>query len=167
VKPAFWQDPETGRWPADIQTLYMRLWAVADDVGWLEWDPDVIGALTYPYRPAASRVRHIRRHATFLAEQRRLVLYDCGCVHLPKLEAHQRIAGTKSIWAYSRHAKDHKNPEVAPNNYLSAPRSIFTHRNRGYGVGSREGEGLGEGLGNGRASARDEKDTFPPIGSRQ
>ena len=121
VKPAFWTDPETGRWPSDAQTLYIRLWAIADDVGWLEWDPDLIGALTYPYQAAARRVRHIERYAAILIETGRLVLHDCGCGFLPKLEAHQRVAGKKTIHAFQRHLRH----PVATNGYPVLTDSLF------------------------------------------
>ena len=103
VKPAFWQDPETGRWPADTQTLYIRLWAIADDVGWFEWDPDVIGALTYPYQATSRRVKHIEKHAAVLVSTGRLIVYECGCAYLTKLEANQRVAGKRAIYAFQKH----------------------------------------------------------------
>jgi hypothetical protein len=162
VKPAFWQDPETGRWSADTQTLYMRLWAIADDVGWLEWDPDVIGALTYPYQSAPRRVRHIVKHGRLLFDSHRLVIYGCGCGHLPKLEAHQRVAGTKSVSAFQRHQRHANQHPVDIYRYdpLTTKHTVAPVYREGIGEGSGEGR-----LGNGRAP-REVVETFQPIGSR-
>jgi hypothetical protein len=166
IKPAFWQDPETGRWPADTQTLYQRLWAIADDVGWLEWDLDVIGALAYPYRSPAARVRHIEERAKVLVDSGRLVLHDCGCAFLTKLEANQRTAGKKAIYGYQRHQGHVSRQAVAERGYPSSTgkQSVAPESVKGKGV---SGKGKEERV-NGRASPPDDVKTplFPPIGSR-
>ena len=105
-KPAFWTDPETGRWHSETQTFYMRLWNIADDAGWLQWEPDVIGALAYPYISTTRRLRLIDKQATTIYGKW-LVLYECSCARLPKLEAHQRVTGKRSLYAFLKH-QDHR-----------------------------------------------------------
>lgn len=49
VKPEYWTDRITGRWPPDVKLLYIGLWNVSDDQGRFEWDLDLLRARLDPF----------------------------------------------------------------------------------------------------------------------
>ena len=49
LKPEFFKDRVTGRWPSDLKMFYAGLWVFADDEGRFEWEPDLIRCELYPY----------------------------------------------------------------------------------------------------------------------
>jgi hypothetical protein len=103
VRPEFFTDPLTAHLPAAIQVTYIGLWCVADDAGWLIWDVPQIGALLYPYKSVRVREALVVRAAEVLTEGGRLVLHDCRCALIPKLEDHQKIGGNKSFPVRDKH----------------------------------------------------------------
>lgn len=93
VKPSFWTDSvlSTVSYPARL--FYIGLWTVADDAGWIEWDPATIGASLIPYEAAKRRLELIDRWTRELLGAGRVRLLECGCGVVPTLETHQRHAG--------------------------------------------------------------------------
>lgn len=104
IRPEFWSDPVVGSLPIPARLLYIGLWNVADDAGWLTWKPAELGALLYPYDAPAKRERAIEANGALLAGAGRLVVYDCGCGEVPTLPKHQRIAGKQSFYQRDKHA---------------------------------------------------------------
>lgn len=51
LKPDYFDDRVTGRWPDDLKLFYAGLWCFADDHGRFEWEPDLIRCKLYPYEP--------------------------------------------------------------------------------------------------------------------
>jgi len=74
--------------------FFIGTWQLADDSGWLRWDVANIAAELYPFEGRASRERRVRRHADALGGLGRLHLHDCGHAQVPKMAAHQHLAGT-------------------------------------------------------------------------
>lgn len=105
IRPEFFTDPVTGRMSAPTQVVYIGLWCVCDDAGWLDWDVPQIGALLYPYRSVRSREAVVIKAAAELVSVGRLRVLDCGCARIPTLEHHQKIGGNKSYTGREKHEK--------------------------------------------------------------
>jgi hypothetical protein len=107
VKPSFFTDGTMAGVSYAARLFYIGLWCVADDAGWLRWDPMEIGALLYPYDPPRRRLAHIQTWITELVDTERVVLLDCGCAHVRHLEKHQKHAGGNRSYtareAHDRH----------------------------------------------------------------
>lgn len=48
VKPEFFTDRVTARWPRDQKLVYIALWVWADDDGRFEWEPELFRAQLFP-----------------------------------------------------------------------------------------------------------------------
>ena len=107
VRPEFWSDETLAALPDPVRLFYIGLWGVADDAGWLEWQPRRIGALLYPYRAAHRRESDITAWAAKLVTSGRMELLDCGCAFIPTLRRHQRISGTRAVTYADRHFSKH------------------------------------------------------------
>jgi hypothetical protein len=105
VRPDFWQDDTIGHLPDAVRLLYIGLWCVADDAGWLEWRVAQLGATLYPYRPASNRERNIRLWGAQLAAADRIVLHPCGCAFIPTLSRHQRLGGQPTYQYRDKHRR--------------------------------------------------------------
>lgn len=101
-----------GRLPYPCRLFYIGLWNVADDAGFMDWDPDAIGAVLLPYENPAKRVRLIAEWAKHLLDAHRLVVLDCGCGVVPTLMRHQRITGKQSFAVRDRHDRQHGKQSV-------------------------------------------------------
>lgn len=91
IRPAYWTDADLHtRLTAEQREFYIGLWMLADDAGYVEWDPVRIGADLYPYRGLAWRTRRISEWVTVLGCH--VVMLPCG-KHLivPNLEKHQNV----------------------------------------------------------------------------
>lgn len=103
IKPEFWTDKVTARLSDGARLLYIGLWNIADDDGYLEWDPDQIGAALFSYETAYHRVRRINKGAQELVEAGRMEVLGCGHAYIPTLTVHQRLSGsTKRVLTYAR-----------------------------------------------------------------
>ena len=107
MRPEFWTDETIAGLPDAARLFYIGLWGVADDAGWLEWQPRRIGALLYPYRTAHRRETDIKTWSAQLTELGRLRLLECGCGHIPTLARHQRITGRQAFTYKDRHFSKH------------------------------------------------------------
>lgn len=105
MRQDFWTDEKLGRMTDAVRLFYIGLWCVADDLGWMRWDPARIGALLYPFRGGKRRERDVNTWSDALSESGRLVLHPCGCAEIPTLERHQVIGGKKSKGEYERHLR--------------------------------------------------------------
>jgi len=103
VRPEFFTDAVVSRLPAPVRLTYIGLWCVADDAGWMTWDVPQIAAQLSPYESIRTRERRLNLAGEALRDTGRLVFYECGCAHVPKLEEHQRIGGNKSYTARDEH----------------------------------------------------------------
>ena len=97
IKGDWWLDKALQtRLTADQREFYVGLWMVADDEGWIDWDPVRIGAELYPFRTPARRERQIVEWAEILEKldpkAPHLVRKPCGHAVVPKMSGHQRLA---------------------------------------------------------------------------
>ena len=112
IRPEFWTDETIAALPDAVRLFYIGLWGVADDAGWIEWQPHRIGALLYPYRTIHRRETEIKKWAEMLVDCGRLRLLDCGCGHIATLPRHQRIGGNKTMLNADRHFSKHQSIAV-------------------------------------------------------
>ena len=108
IKPSWFLDKELRRGTsADAREFYIGLWMLADDGGYLNWDVERIAAELYPYDGVSRRERQVCRFSesleTLNAEEPHLIVYTCGHARVPKMPAHQRIAGKQSVGVAEAH----------------------------------------------------------------
>lgn len=110
VRPEFFTDAVTAHLPNEVKLTYIGLWCVADDAGYLVWEPRQIGALLYPYESVRVRERRIERAREALTVAGRLVMFPCGCALIPTLANHQKVGGTRSVTVADKH-RVHTSPD--------------------------------------------------------
>lgn len=89
VKPAFFTDRITGRWPAEWLMVYVALWVLADDEGRFEWEEASIQGQLFPYKPDLDLGGILRS----LQATGRVARYEVDGVHyglLPTFKRHQK-----------------------------------------------------------------------------
>jgi hypothetical protein len=94
IKPEFWKDSKLSDLSEGARLFYVGTWQLCDDAGWMRWDVPNIAAELYPFEGRGARERRVERHAAALATLGRLHLHDCGHAQVPKMPAHQHLAGT-------------------------------------------------------------------------
>ena len=93
----FWTDSTLSLLPDSTRLLYIGLWCVADDAGYIEWDTDAIGHQLLGYRSPATRRRVTERAVEALIEAGRVRILDCGRHALiPTLTRHSIMGGRKN-----------------------------------------------------------------------
>jgi hypothetical protein len=98
IKPEFWSDSEMAALPYPVRLLYIGLWCVADDAGYIDWRPDRIAHDLLGYESTKTRERHLVEWAEELVRTEHLQLLECGqCAWIPTLSKHQRIAGKQNF----------------------------------------------------------------------
>lgn len=107
VKPAFFKDARMAELTPDERLCYIGLWMLADDAGYLRWDPAEAALELYGYVARDERERAIADHLAVLIAAGRVVNLECGHLFLPTLTSHQRLAGaSKRVETYQReHAR--------------------------------------------------------------
>ena len=111
IKPSWWLDKVLRTSvTADVRELYIGLWMLADDAGWLVWDVSRIAAELYPYSSVARRERHVGEWSTRLAAldgyEPHLIIEKCGHARVPKLVDHQHFGGRPVYTVRDAHARD-------------------------------------------------------------
>lgn len=94
VKPDFWKDAKMADLSEGARLFYVGTWQLCDDAGWMRWDVPGIAAELYPFEGRKAREKRVERHAAALVALGRLHLHDCGHAQVPRMPAHQHLAGT-------------------------------------------------------------------------
>lgn len=128
VRPEFFSDPVVGRLSPDARLTYIGLWCIADDAGWLDWDPEHIAAMLSPYESVRVRTARMEKAAEALVASGRVILHDCGHAQIPTLQAHQRIGGNKSFLTRDRHESIHVRTSTPVGRYVG--REVGNSRER-------------------------------------
>jgi hypothetical protein len=137
VKPSFWTDPTLAHISVGARLMYVGLWCVADDAGWLTWDLDELGALLFPYENPGRRRRQVETWAAELTDQARVKVKVCGCAVVPTLETHQKTSGgSRSYATRQKHERLHRGTEESG---LVQTKAAGTERNGKVGNGSARG----------------------------
>ena len=148
VKPELWTDPVTARFSDAAIRLYIGLWTMADDAGYLEWDEEQIGALLYAYVAPRGRVKRINKAAGEIVESGRMTVLDCGHALIPTMPKHQRFSSSKRVITEKKKHDARMCPHLpAPSH--DSPQVPETERNGMGTVGERNGKER-----NGSADAR-------------
>lgn len=117
IKPAFWSDKVMAHLPKSTRLAYIGLWMLADDAGWIvRFDCEQASAELYPFEPVHRRERDMGIEVARLKDAERVRGYDCGCLEVPHLPEHQRIAGRQNFTARDAHRR-HLNGSVATGSY--------------------------------------------------
>jgi hypothetical protein len=140
VRPEFFTDPLTARLSIGTRLIYIGLWCVADDAGWLRWDLSQLAVLILPYESVHRREDHIAKARDELVTASRIELLDCGCAVIPTLPRHQRINGTKAYTCRDWHDKHCVAlvPDVSGNSRTRSPVTVGNGRERNGTVDARE-----------------------------
>lgn len=94
VKPEFWADAKLAELPERTRLFYIGLWGIADDAGWLRWDPVEAARELYGFESRKFRERRVVDMFGQLSDAGRVIAYPCGHVFIPKLTQHQHLAGS-------------------------------------------------------------------------
>lgn len=163
VKPAFWSDAVVSALPAPARLFYIGLWMVADDAGWLRWDPVQIANELYGYESRKRRERDVETFLALLVTANRVVVHDCGHAEIPKLVTHQHLSiVSKQVRTIQREHADCRASRGMPEETRGDPptpaetRESPAGKGKGKGNGKVKGNGDGDGGGkvNGKGSAR-------------
>jgi hypothetical protein len=92
VKPAFWSDAKLADLPESTRLFYIGTWMLADDAGWMRWDPVEAAKELYGFDSRTKREKRVREMYDQLVTAGRLESHECGHTFIPKLDKHQRLA---------------------------------------------------------------------------
>jgi hypothetical protein len=130
VKPEFWSDSDMAALPYAVRLVYIGLWCVADDAGYIDWRPDRIAHDLLGYESAKVRVRHLTDWSKQLVDTGHLQILGCGCALIPTLAKHQRVTGKQNFRYREAHGKHLS---------LTGKQSIAPERNGSGTVGNVDG----------------------------
>lgn len=100
----YWSDSDLFlRLDAAQREVYVGLWMLADDEGWLPRDIPAIAAALFRYVDRAPREAQVRSALARLRDLEKLESHRCGCIYLPAVARYPR-AGRKS----ADHAAEHR-----------------------------------------------------------
>lgn len=92
VKPSFWADAKLAALSERARLFYIGLWMLADDAGWLRWDPAEAARDLYGYESRKHREQRVVAMFGEIMGAGRVELHDCGHAFIPTLRDHQRFA---------------------------------------------------------------------------
>ena len=91
----YWSDSDLFlRLSAEDRELYIGLWMLADDAGWMPWDVAAIAAAVYHYEDRAPREAKVRSGVSKLVKLGKVERHKC-CLFLSAVARYPR-AGKKS-----------------------------------------------------------------------
>lgn len=100
----YWSDSDLFlRLDAQQRELYVGLWMLADDEGWMPRDVPAIAAALFRYEDRAPREARVRTGLDRLRDMGKVKSLRCGCLQLPAVARYPR-AGKKS----AEHAINHR-----------------------------------------------------------
>lgn len=119
----YWSDAAlfTKMTPAERE-VYIGLWMLADDAGWMPRDIQAIAAALFRYDEPAAREALVRSTLVHLRTLHKVDSLRCGCLYLPAVSRYPR-AGKRSaehLIAHQEHSngfkrnQSHSNPSPDP-----------------------------------------------------
>jgi hypothetical protein len=104
LRPEFWADAKMADLPESARLTYMGLWGLADDDGYLVWQPRDIAAELYRFETPRRRETKVERNLAVLVEAGRVVVLPCGRHALiPSLPRHRVKGGNTSDQHHKAH----------------------------------------------------------------
>jgi hypothetical protein len=162
VNPAFWIDEKVATLPYSARLLFIGLWCVADDAGYMKWRPREIAAELFRYESPRKREARFGRDAGRLVQLELIQVLDCGHARVPNLRRYQHFAGaTRQVRTTEReHRQDCEGQAVAP--YRDQASDPIPADPRGSPrIPADPRLGIGIGIGKGRKDRdNDGKETF-------
>lgn len=170
VKPAFWTDAVVAALPAPARLFYIGLWMVADDAGWLRWDPSQIANELYGYESRKRRERDVETYLALLVDAKRVVIHPCGHVEVPKLTTHQHLSVTsKQVRTIQKEHADCRGSDGKPTETRDNPRKPAETREspavKVKGNGKVNGNGKGDGGGKVNVNVKGSARPLAPEGA--
>jgi hypothetical protein len=132
VKPEFWADADLARLSYAARLIYVGLWCVADDAGWIDWRPERIAHDLLGYEPTKARERHLAEWSEMLVASGHLQVFGCGCALIPSLSRHQRVTGktnTRYRDAHGKHLPLTGKQSIAPGMGMGMEVEVEVERN--------------------------------------
>ncbi len=106
---------------ATQREVFMGLWQLADDAGWLDWEPEQIAAHIFRYE-GRTGVSLLKQAAERLKETGRLRVLACGHANLPRGAGHSRPGRPGSSFsALEKHQKHSKRITNVPIPHRTSP----------------------------------------------
>lgn len=116
---------------AEQREVYMGLWQLADDAGWLDWHPEQIAAHIFRFS-GADGPRLLEAAAEALKATGRLKVLACRHASLPRGEGHARPGRPSSqseiYHAHKKHAKYSRKNSGDPIPHRTSPYLTSPHR---------------------------------------
>lgn len=104
----YWSDSDLFlRLTSEQREVYVGLWTLADDDGWMPRDVPAIAAALFRYEDRAPREARVRDALDRLRAIGKLVSHRCGCLWLPSVSKYPR-AGKKNTDHHVEH-RTHSN----------------------------------------------------------
>jgi len=102
----YWSDSDLFlRLDAREREVYVGLWMLADDAGWMPRDIPAIAAAIYRYEDRAPRESYISEALNRLRDLGKIEGFRC-CIHLPAVERYPR-SGRKTFEHRDEHLERH------------------------------------------------------------
>lgn len=158
VKPAYFKDERIAALTPAVRLFYIGLWMLADDAGYLRWNPAEAGLELYGFESRKRRERDVTAYLDVLVAADRVERYDCGHIYIPTLTDHQRFSGPdKRFRAFER---EHAGCPPVPATPRRFPRVTAPVGNGNGTVRELETERKGTGTVIARAQENDEPTEF-------
>ena len=166
VKPEFWSDSDMAALPYPVRLIYIGLWCVADDAGYIDWRPERIAHELLGYESTKLRERHLAEWADLLVKTGHLQMFECGCALIPTLSKHQRVAGKQNFRyrdAHGSHLSRIGKHPIAPEVGMEVERRGSGTERRGTVEVARGANGAStDGEGGALYAALGDRDLMPP-----
>jgi hypothetical protein len=121
----YWSDSDLFlRLDAAQRELYVGLWMLADDDGWLPRDVPAIAGALFRYEDREPREAKVRSGLSRLGDLGKVKSHRCGCLYLPAVSKYPR-AGRKS----TEHGDIHKAHQTHSNGLAVNTKDIQTVSN--------------------------------------
>lgn len=107
----YWADSDLFlRLTPDQREVYVGLWMLADDDGWMPRDVPAIAAALYRYEDRAPREVRVRAALDRLRQLEKVMSHRCGCLWLPSVSRYPR-AGKKNTDHHANHRAHSDRPK--------------------------------------------------------
>jgi hypothetical protein len=108
----YWSDSDLFlRLTAQQREVYIGLWTLADDEGWMPRDVPAIAAALFRYENRQPREKLVRDSLDRLRDLKKVVSHRCGCLFLPSVARYPR-AGKKTSEHLASHMSHSKRPKA-------------------------------------------------------
>lgn len=107
----YWSDSDLFlRLTAEQREVYVGLWMLADDDGWMPRDVPAIAAALFRYVDRAPREELVRQSLERLRKLGKVQTHRCGCLWLPTVSRYPR-AGKKATDHHANHRAHSNRPK--------------------------------------------------------